>query len=270
MRPLPASVLAVFAACAAAPALAQTTIVSLPHQGSFTAGPLARDYPDNTQDLWVIEDFTTTQDWLLSGFSVYGNGFGAPTDFVAVIYDGLPPHGIEVLRSTPGAGGQFPGGSWAFYRTTFSGQRLPAGSYYIAWTVQGGNDLLPVMFVQSGNYAVGEGNANTAWHWNPGGGRGWPQGAIRPVLDGLNQTGNPTGVNFTLTGTLAPPQCGTSDFNGDRDFGTDQDIEAFFICLAGACCPTCWQGGADFNGDGDFGTDQDIEAFFRVLSGAPC
>jgi hypothetical protein len=66
------------------------------------------------------------------------------------------------------------------------------------------------------------------------------------------------------------PTCGTSDFNGDGDFGTDQDIEAFFACLAGSCCATCWQGGSDFNGDGDFGTDQDIEAFFRVLAGGAC
>jgi hypothetical protein len=60
----------------------------------------------------------------------------------------------------------------------------------------------------------------------------------------------------------------SSDFNGDGDFGTDQDIEAFFACLGSACCPTCLT--ADFNGDGDVGTDQDIEAFFRVLSGGPC
>jgi hypothetical protein len=64
--------------------------------------------------------------------------------------------------------------------------------------------------------------------------------------------------------------CGTSDFNGDGDFGTDQDIEAFFACLAGNCCVTCFPGGADFNGDGDFGTDQDIETFFRVLAGGAC
>ena len=64
--------------------------------------------------------------------------------------------------------------------------------------------------------------------------------------------------------------CGNQDFNGDGDFGTDQDIEAFFACLGGSCCPTCWQGGADFNGDGDIGTDQDIEAFFRVLGGGTC
>ena len=64
------------------------------------------------------------------------------------------------------------------------------------------------------------------------------------------------------------PTCGSQDFNGDGDFGTDQDIEAFFACLGGNCCATC--GSQDFNGDGDFGTDQDIEAFFRVLGGGTC
>jgi len=64
--------------------------------------------------------------------------------------------------------------------------------------------------------------------------------------------------------------CGTPDFNGDGDFGTDQDIEAFFACLSGSCCPACFAGGADFNRDGDVGTDQDIESFFRVLAGGSC
>jgi hypothetical protein len=64
-----------------------------------------------------------------------------------------------------------------------------------------------------------------------------------------------------------PPPC-SADFNRDGDFGTEQDIEAFFACLAGQCCTTCLT--ADFNGDGDFGTDQDIESFFRVLAGGAC
>ena len=64
------------------------------------------------------------------------------------------------------------------------------------------------------------------------------------------------------------PSCGSADFNGDGDLGTDTDIEAFFACLSGACCATC--GSADFNGDGDLGTDSDIEAFFRVLGGGSC
>jgi|GEM_PF-897342 len=58
------------------------------------------------------------------------------------------------------------------------------------------------------------------------------------------------------------------DFNNDGDYGTDADIEAFFACLGGNCCPTC--GSADFNADGDVGTDADIEAFFRVLGGGAC
>jgi hypothetical protein len=70
-------------------------------------------------------------------------------------------------------------------------------------------------------------------------------------------------------GELGTP-CGTADFDGDGDTGTDADIEAFFACLAGSCCETCYPGGSDFNGDGDVGTDADIESFFRVLAGGPC
>jgi hypothetical protein len=63
----------------------------------------------------------------------------------------------------------------------------------------------------------------------------------------------------------SPP---SADFNHDGDTGTDADIEAFFACLAGSCCPACAT--SDFNGDGDFGTDADIESFFRVLAGGAC
>jgi hypothetical protein len=66
-----------------------------------------------------------------------------------------------------------------------------------------------------------------------------------------------------------PPRCCLSDFNGDGDIGTDLDIESFFSCLAGNCCPSC-PPNADFNCDGDIGTDTDIESFFRVLAGGAC
>jgi len=70
---------------------------------------------------------------------------------------------------------------------------------------------------------------------------------------------------FLLTPNTPP--C-SADFNNDDDSGTDADIEAFFACLAGTCCPAC--GPADFNNDGDSGTDADIESFFRVLAGGNC
>jgi hypothetical protein len=77
-----------------------------------------------------------------------------------------------------------------------------------------------------------------------------------------------TGIQDNVFFARVAPACGSADFNGDGDVGTDQDIAAFFACLAGSCCTTC--GSTDFNGDGDLGTDQDVETFFRVLGGGAC
>ena len=68
----------------------------------------------------------------------------------------------------------------------------------------------------------------------------------------------------------APAECGTPDFDGDGDEGTDADIEAFFIVIGGGDCPTGTCASIDFDNDGDEGTDADIEAFFRVIAGGPC
>ena len=92
-----------------------------------------------------------------------------------------------------------------------------------------------------------------------GAGGAWA-GPLTTCLDG----------NSNGTADACESACGTADFDGDGDTGTDADIEAFFACLAGTCCPTCFPGGSDFNADGDSGTDADIESFFRVLSGGPC
>jgi hypothetical protein len=100
-----------------------------------------------------------------------------------------------------------------------------------------------------------------------------PVGSADPAADPFL-----TGAVFRYTGQglnfhaeyfwTVPPGCGSVDFNGDGDIGTDADIEAFFACLGGDCCSTC--GSADFDNDGDLGTDADIEAFFRVLGGGEC
>jgi len=96
-----------------------------------------------------------------------------------------------------------------------------------------------------------------------------------PELDGgrrfevvtVNNTPEDSTVRIRVVAGGSNP-CWSSDFNGDGDYGTDQDIEAFFACIGGTCCALC--GSADFNSDGDTGTDQDIEGFFRVLGGHPC
>ncbi len=86
------------------------------------------------------------------------------------------------------------------------------------------------------------------------------------VLFSIQYFNNSNFVRLTVIGV----PCGTADFDGDGDLGTDADIEAFFACLSGNCCGTCYAEGADFNADGDIGTDQDIESFFRVLAGGAC
>jgi hypothetical protein len=95
------------------------------------------------------------------------------------------------------------------------------------------------------------------------------QGRLRHVV--ITKNGTEMELRrVTTTPFVGGSPCGTADFDGDGDIGTDADIEAFFACLGGQCCPTCDPHGADFDGDGDIGTDADIESFFRVLAGGPC
>jgi cytochrome c peroxidase len=91
----------------------------------------------------------------------------------------------------------------------------------------------------------------------------------------VSDAGAPGGVALSAVARVpvfcgsngCPAPCGSADFDGDGDVGTDADVEAFFACLSGNCCVGC---GVDFNGDGDVGTDADIESFFRVLGGGSC
>jgi hypothetical protein len=76
------------------------------------------------------------------------------------------------------------------------------------------------------------------------------------------------GSELLLRVTPGGSPCWTADFDGDGDVGTDADIEAFFACIGGTCCPAC--GSPDFNGDGQSGTGGDVEAFFRILGGGDC
>ncbi len=103
---------------------------------------------------------------------------------------------------------------------------------------------------------------------------GWFSG-VGPILsaditNSQRSGGTETNNRATYVVLYASYSCGGADFDGDGDAGTDADIEAFFACLSGDCCATCWPGGSDFDTDGDSGTDADIEAFFRVLAGGSC
>ncbi|HYE62013.1 MAG TPA: hypothetical protein VD997_08440 [Phycisphaerales bacterium] len=110
----------------------------------------------------------------------------------------------------------------------------------------------------------------TPFAFPPPSGTGAPANLLLTLTINTQSTSVTANATLPADGTRQGPVCGTSDFNGDGDFATDQDIEAFFACIGGHCCPTCFAGGSDFNGDGDAATDQDIESFFRVIGGNPC
>jgi hypothetical protein len=153
------------------------------------------------------------------------------------------------------------GGALSILSFGNAGPRAPQDGTSLPFTGQ--NGTLPI-----GDYYLGVGLFNTTelntsatdgrFHIRSASGSSLP--VTLNFYTNIEACGNPCPGNA----------CGDQDFNGDGDFGTDQDIEAFFACLGGTCCPTCFCQGSDFNGDGDFGTDQDIEAFFRVLAGGNC
>ncbi|HYE61450.1 MAG TPA: hypothetical protein VD997_05600 [Phycisphaerales bacterium] len=140
--------------------------------------------------------------------------------------------------------------------------QLQPGTYWLDWQIVPANTALEVFaptVTKAGLRTVAGANAR---QFGPS---GWAD-----ALD-AGKPASAADVNvelpFVLMGYPGQPPC-SSDYNGDGDHGTDQDIEAFFACIGGTCCPAC--GPSDYNSDGDAGTDQDIEAFFRVLGGNPC
>jgi hypothetical protein len=154
-----------------------------------------------------------------------------------------------------------------------NGGVLGAGTYWIEWTCEGAaspsNNVWHPLVTPRAQRTGHNARFRNSIDGSSGGPRVWFEGR-EGYSAGLSE-GRAYEIPFILQGTRATvPACGTSDFNGDGDFGTDADIEAFFACLGGNCCATCFSGGADFNMDGDTGTDADIESFFRVLGGGQC
>jgi hypothetical protein len=224
-----------------------------------------------------------------AGLGPAGNQFGgsflrSPTgNTVTLTLSGLPAHSsisIEFLfaaiDSLDGTG-TFPQGD--FFNVTLDGVSFFRESFANA-TAQQVQSYLPPPGVQLARRVdlgfSGPGGYYTDSAYNM---------AVEPRFHMLPHTGATAVFTFLIEGpgiqsladeswamdnlrVLLSPSCGSADFDGDGDVGTDADIEAFFACLGGNCCTAC--GSADFDGDGDTGTDADIEAFFRVLGGGNC
>ena len=192
----------------------QEVVASLPFLGGQTAGPTPQLYgmPNQEGDLWVIEEFTLTEPYLITDFTTTGwvhprELSSLVQDVSVVILDDLPPTGNRVLTSTPGAGTftlrQL---SNSVFKTTFSEQLLMPGEYRIMWSVN-----LPtpnarsIIWHQPGEHAVGGGVPDSGLLYFPA------SGLIRPIPRDLLGNGQ-TGANFVLEGIEAGcyPDCDQS------------------------------------------------------------
>ncbi|HYE61740.1 MAG TPA: hypothetical protein VD997_07065 [Phycisphaerales bacterium] len=240
-----------------------------------TAISLGNDPTTANGALMIAESFTATAAWQLSELYFYEvqsqvasnlhTDFRFPAAFVQ-IFDADPRLGGVVIAGDLTTN-RLRGGMWTrCWRLSSSGA---ASNTRPIFQVEIDMTWAPVL--QPGTYWVGvsvegEPGVTSAPGSIPLAQRAGQDSA--QLFQG-NWVSVPRDFPFKLFGQEAS-SCGPQDFNGDGDSGTDQDIEAFFACLGGTCCDTCWHNGADFNGDGDTGTDQDIEAFFRVLGGGTC
>ncbi len=286
MKHLALAVLAVTSPCLAQPLLYDNgTFVTHPGAGpggtdhSVTQSgiviSLGNDYTTTSGTLKIADNFTATDTWRLTHLHWYEvqsqTSTNLHTDFR------FPEAYVEIYDSDPRLGGtviagdmttnRLTGGVWTnawrlsssgvhsntrpIFQCTIDLSSFPAlapGEYWIAVSVEGE----PGVSSAPGSIPIPQDAGHNATQFFNG-----------------NWVSLPIDFPFKLFGT-AGAACGTADFDGDGDTGTDADIEAFFACLAGNCCATCFHLGADFNADGDVGTDADIEAFFRVLAGQDC
>jgi hypothetical protein len=189
----------------------------------------------------------------------YGNAFAMPW----LVYPAEAPAVTAGPTSSCGVGGAtvFSVQNDGIGPFSYEWQWRPAGTDWTAWRdiVEGENNdpqTSAPLFM-----ATDSSSASISLRNIPGA----PTGPLEVRVTVHNGYGQGTSSAAAWT----PLRCNCSpDFNGDGDIGTDTDIQDFFACLGGDCCPRC--GSADFNGDGDLGTDADIEAFFRVLAGGSC
>jgi hypothetical protein len=243
-----ASVVAVLSMAGAA-AADDEVVASLPWKGGQTAGPNATDFepPDDAKDLWVVEDFGVAADTRLGRFESIGTIHPGPPivhDVTVRIYDGFPPEGNLVLSSIPGEGlYESKGFSGELFITDFGGQLLPAGDYWLTWSVATASQQgkKAILWAQAGAHKTGGGQPDNAFLWNPGGFWGFENNykKVPADLDGNGQTG----VNFTLFGEVQE-SC-YPDFTGDGVLDLFDFLE--YVNAFNAADP-----GADCTGEGTF------------------
>jgi len=184
--------------CAVGPAAMSPAVrgtLGNPYDEVQQYGSAAQDFETayDAYDIWVVSDFTTSEDYYCETVSALGftnggvDGVGANFH----IYDGLPWAGGSIVMSA--SGGYDTLFSAGLIGADFGHQLLPAGSYYMVF--QSVRE-----FGTSGQsyiYQTSLGN-NNDYQWNPGAGFGF---STTPILDADS---NPIDVNWQLVVTPEP------------------------------------------------------------------
>jgi hypothetical protein len=201
--------LAVFAA---APAVADV-IVEQSYDGSSEAriSQELPDYPDFSA--YQLDDFTTTQDWLVGTLTAPGEDIGNPftnIDVLGEIWTDLPEDpncatSGELVMS--GQGTEDP--DTATLTIDFNDQLLPAGDYWLrVYVVREFGDHGFWKW-----YSTTPVNGSEAYYYNPSGAHGYGPCPI----PGSERYGEVRDMAFTLEGTPGTECVGDVDGDGDTD-----------------------------------------------------
>jgi hypothetical protein len=205
--------------------------------------------------------------WNGSAWSPMGDGLNSTVYALTLLQDGSIVAGGRSLLSGPthvSNTARWDGSAW----TAFDDPQAPLLDTVRTLCLLPNGDLLAggdPQTAQSPSMARWDG---TSWSPIPGSPSA-PINSIAILPSGdISVGGSFVSTGVSVSAYIARFMVPSADFDRDGTPATDADIEAFFACIAGNCCPNC--GSADFNADGATATDADIESFFRVLAGGPC
>ncbi len=192
-------------------------IVEQVYDGS-SSSRTSQEFPDFLDfSTFQLDDFTTTQEWLVTTLTVPGTETADPNDtnidVVAEIWSDLPEdpncaNTGQLVMSAHGTEDE----ATAILSFDFEGQSLPAGTYWLrAYVVRNFGDHVLWKW-----YSTTPVSGSEAYYYNPGGALGYGSCPI----PGSERYGEERDMAFRLEGTPVGGCPGDVDGDGDTDLPT--------------------------------------------------
>lgn len=219
-------------------------IVEQVYDGS-SVSRTSQEFPDYAEfSVFQFDDFTTTQEWLVTALTVPGTDAGDPNDanvdVVAEIWTDFPedPNCAttgQLVLSAHGSEDE----ATATLSFDFEGQSLPAGTYWLrAYVVRDFGDHGLWKW-----YSTTPVSGSEAYYYNPGGAHGY---GPCPVA-GSERYGEARDMAFRLEGTPVGGCPGDVDGDGDTDLS---DLAALLAAYGTSTGHPGYNPAADFDNSG--------------------